>query len=81
MVVMPRYYFNIYHDGPDLDDEGLDLPDHDAAREDAVAFTSDMLKVLGEQFKPGDEWRLEVADETKAVLFVIRVQGEAVKAS
>jgi hypothetical protein len=48
---MPRYYLHIRNaDGMLLDEEGIDLPDLDAARELALAFVRDLL---GDGIKAG----------------------------
>jgi hypothetical protein len=57
---MPRYYFNV-RDGfeVDEDDEGVDLPDVEAARAEAIATVEEIRDELGEV--SGIE--LEILDE------------------
>lgn len=58
---MPRYYFNV-RDGFDLDedDEGVELPDIESARAEALATVEELREELGAD-AAGIE--LEVTDE------------------
>jgi hypothetical protein len=58
---MPRYYFNV-RDGFDLDedDEGVELPDVEAAKAEAIATVEELRDELGAD-AAGIE--LEVTDE------------------
>lgn len=55
---MPRYYFN-YRSGeksePYLDDEGIDLPDLSAAREEAIGGARD---IAADRVRSGHPWIL-----------------------
>lgn len=69
--MLPRYFFHI-HDGADLpDDEGTDLPNLDAARNDAVRLSGEMLRDSGGSFWNSGEWSVEVADEAGLTLFTL----------
>ncbi|MBB5055111.1 hypothetical protein HNQ36_005122 [Afipia massiliensis] len=61
---MPRYYFNIFH-GSDAhwDHEGEELPDRDAAWEEATKVAGETIKDLDGKLALGRPWRLEVTDE------------------
>lgn len=66
---MPRFYFSTY-DGvsaPDL--EGTELPDWNAAREEAIHLAGALLRDSAKQVALGEEWRMEVTDETGLILF------------
>lgn len=68
---MPRYFFHV-EDGrsfPDLD--GVELPDLDAARIEAVRLLGGMLRDEAETFWQGDDWRMSVADAGGMALFTI----------
>jgi hypothetical protein len=71
---MPRFFFNIYAERPNLDTEGDELPDSDTARRAAIRTVCEILE--DSDVTPGREWRLEVADESGKVLYVIRVNAE-----
>ena len=73
---MPRYFFNV-HDGTSLvDEDGTDLPDIYAAQSQAIRTSGEILRDLGARFWDGVEWRVEVADERGAILFVLRFSAE-----
>jgi len=66
---MPRYFFHV-REGGDLfrDTEGQDLPNADAARNEAVAATRE---ILGEKLLHGGSLNhrtIEIADETGRVV-------------
>jgi hypothetical protein len=58
---MPRYFFHI-RDGFDLDedDEGVELPDFEAARAEALATVDELRDELAD----AGDIELEIADET-----------------
>jgi hypothetical protein len=69
---MPRYFFNI-HDGTDLiDRDGTELRDLAQAKSDAVSLAGRSIADMGDAFwTGGEEWRLDVTDEAKSVLFTL----------
>lgn len=74
---MPRYFFNLY-DGLDLSDEdGVELPDLDAAVSMAVHYAGSVLRESGPRLRIGDAWSLEVSDATEGPLFRIDLQIHA----
>ncbi|MDB5693254.1 MAG: hypothetical protein JWO81_2317 [Alphaproteobacteria bacterium] len=63
---MPRYFFHIHDDVVVMDDEGIELPDAEAARREAVAGIREMMC---EQLRKGRlalHHRIEVADAAGA---------------
>jgi hypothetical protein len=67
---MPRYYFHISHgNGPRAPDEGIDLPDENAAWIEATTACGEIIRDLNGHLKPGDTWRMIVRDETGAEVF------------
>jgi hypothetical protein len=61
---MPRYYFNIQDGQTMLDDEGMELDDMQAVKEEAVKSSTDLLKGLqGPEFWSGEPWKLWVSDQ------------------
>jgi hypothetical protein len=72
---MPRYYFHV-REGSTLnrDDEGQELPDAEAARQEAVSVNRE---ILGEKLLHGgslDSRTVEIADETGHVVDVVNVR-------
>lgn len=66
---MPRYYFNVYDGLSSLDVEGTELPDWRAARKAAIRLAGEILKDDADRIDLGEDWRIEVADQTGLVLF------------
>ena len=66
---MPRYFFDT-NDGDmlDLDDVGLDLTDHEAARREAIAALPDMAR---DKLPDGDRrnFSVRVRDEAGAAIY------------
>ena len=73
---MPRYYFNTYNGGTHLDVEGVVFPDVYAAQTQAIRTSGELLRDLGAKFWDGTEWRLEIADAQRRILFVLRFSAE-----
>jgi hypothetical protein len=72
---MPRFFFNV-HDGaghPDCD--GTELPDIPAARAYAVRYFGDLLRGDPCAFWNGEEWKMEVTDESGLLLFSLHFHG------
>jgi hypothetical protein len=68
---MPRYYFNIC-DGVDiLDDVGTELPDAVFARREAIRYSGAILEDEAERLSLGEEWRMELLDNTGLMLFCL----------
>jgi hypothetical protein len=76
---MPRYFFNIYHERNDLDDEGEELTDRNTAWLEAIRTTGQLLQDIDGKLTPGKEWRMEVTDESRNVIYVIAVSTKAVR--
>jgi hypothetical protein len=72
---MPKYYFNVYHGTPSMDQEGEDLPDKHAAWKEATTMAGDILRDLDGRFTPGQDWRLEVTDERGMPIYAIVVHA------
>ena len=74
---MPQFYFNV-HDGKDLiDDQGLEFPNADSAREAAVCLFGLVLKEDASLVACGAGRRMEVTDQAGSVLFRLGVTIEA----
>lgn len=66
---MPRYHFNVHDGVSSLDHDGTELPDWKAARLEAVRLAGEILKDEAERVVLGEDWRIEVSDDTGLVLF------------
>ena len=73
---MPLYYFNVYHDQEDQDEHGTELPDANAAWEEATEIAGLSIRDLDGKLRPGHDWRLEVTDEFKNPLWEINVRAK-----
>jgi hypothetical protein len=69
--LMPRYYFHVEDDRREIDQIGVELPDLQAARQEAVRAASEILRDGGGQAlwsgKPWRMWVTEVPLPTKAL--------------
>ena len=76
---MPRYFFNVYYDRAELDEEGEELPDAQAAWHEATVTAGQIIQDLDGKLRPGQEWRLEVTDERATPIYVIHVNAERLR--
>ena len=74
--LMPRYFFNVHHQRQGRDAEGVDLPDTDAAWHEATLVAGELFKDIAGSFQPGQDWQLEVTDEQRKALYLIRVTAQ-----
>ena len=72
---MPRYFFHIGDTEAGLDPEGIELPDHNAARIQATVTLGEMLKDLSGEFWDERCMRLIVTDRSGLILFVLDVSA------
>ena len=66
---MPRYFFNVYDDRKLIDEEGTVLPNWRVAQAVAIRYAGELLQSEAERLKAGEDWHLEVTDETGLILF------------
>lgn len=66
---MPRYHFNVYDGVTLLDKKGVELPNSNFARREAIRYSGALLEDGAEQDNLGAEWRMEVTDDTGLILF------------
>jgi hypothetical protein len=79
---VPRYFFNVTQgDLPREADEGMDLPNDEAAWEEATTACGEMIKELDGKLKAGPEWRMEVTDASGGVVYRLRFSAEAYERS
>jgi len=76
---MPRFYFR-FCDGDELpDDVGIELPDVQSARTEAILGIRSLVADFARQGRVPVSERVQIEDETGAALLTISF-GEAVKA-
>ena len=68
---MPRYFFNTADGHRDVDTEGLELPDHAAARIAAIRHAGAIMEHEPDVLWDGRDFRVEVTDERRLLLFTI----------
>lgn len=66
---MPRYHFNVYDGVTLLDKKGVELPDTQFARREAIRYAGVLLEEGARLESLGEEWRMEITDETGLILF------------
>ena len=72
---MPRYFFDLHNDAEVMDAEGKELPDAEAAKAQALKDARAMVQAsVGEQGRIDLRHRIDVRDETGAVIHVIRFE-------
>jgi hypothetical protein len=76
LVLMPRYFFNVYHERSEPDEVGEVLPDRQAAWKEATITAGQILQSLDGKLQPGCDWRMEVTDESSNALYVISVSAK-----
>ena len=68
---MPQYHFNV-HDGVDRPDrDGRELRDIHAARAEALVLAGEVIRDAGMRADIGEDWRIEVTDDTGLTLFLM----------
>jgi hypothetical protein len=71
-----RYFFNV-HDGKDItDDEGIELPDLDAARTEAIRTSGEMIREVGPDVWCGQDWRMTVTDDAGREVLVLSFSAQ-----
>lgn len=66
---MPRFHFNVHDGVSEIDHEGQELPDWEAARLEAVRLSGEIIRNEAKRVALGEDWRMEVLDATGLVLF------------
>ena len=60
---MPRYFFHLQDDILSLDEQGIEFPDVNTAREEAVRACGEIIREIPVTIRRGGEWRLWVTDQ------------------
>lgn len=72
---MPQYHFGIQTDRQFVDEQGVDLADHAAARAMAIQTCGELMRDGGATFWGTRPWKVTVSDEVGLMLFTIEVVG------
>ena len=72
---MPRFFFNQFDGVYKSDDEGLELASLDDARHEAVRYAGEVMRDHTTLVWKGEDFRIEVTDAEKLVLFTVIVVG------
>lgn len=73
---MPRYSFNILNLEPNEPPIAAEFTDDQAAWKEATHFAADLFRDVDGKLRPGQDWTLQVADETGRPLFRIHVSAK-----
>jgi hypothetical protein len=73
---MNRYFFNVYEGFTQMDATGVELPDLIAVRRAAILMTGAMLQDMAIKLWDGEEWRMEVVDEGRQPVLIVRFSLE-----
>ena len=68
---MPRYHFNVFDGIARTDPDGMELPHYPAARLEAVRRAGEILHDHALSVAQGDDWRIELTDDSGLTLFVM----------
>ena len=68
---MPRYFFHCMDGHVDLDEDGTELADDDAARLEATTLAGSILRTEPEHLQGGKALRIEVANASGDLLFTV----------
>lgn len=68
---MPRYFFHTVDGGRERDTDGVELSSPAVARVEAIRFAGEVLTQDPDTLWDGREFRVEVVDEQKQLLFTI----------
>jgi hypothetical protein len=76
---MPRYFFNMRGVRPSIDQEGEELPDDEAAWQEATIIAGELFRDIDGKFRPGQELALEVTDDQRNPLYMISIGAKQMK--
>ena len=66
---MPRYHFNVHNGHSETDRDGMELPNIAEARSQALYLAEENIRASARRAGFGEEWRVEVTDDTDMILF------------
>lgn len=68
---MPIYHFHSADGAREPDESGIELPDLDTARSEAIRYSGAVLAHSPQQLWRTGHWRVEVNDENNVLLFTV----------
>lgn len=75
---MPLYYFSTKHEDRLNDrDDPIDLSDDNAAWSQAAIAFGEMLKEIDGSLTPNAEWRLDVKNESRVLIYSLKLMPES----
>lgn len=74
---MPHFFFHLYNDVISMDEEGVDLPDLEAAHANGIKEAREMMRETVAEGRINFSHRIDIADESGVVLDSVTF-GEAV---
>jgi hypothetical protein len=69
---VPRYYFHLFNEETVMDEQGMELPDPAAAREQAIDDARDMICRSVREGRLNLDHRMEVTDESGGIVVTVR---------
>jgi len=66
---MPRYFFNVRDGQSHPDPDGIELPDLQAAKHEAIRYAGHLLSDEADSFWEGEEWSMSATNESGLLLF------------
>jgi UDP-glucose 4-epimerase len=72
---MARYFFHTADGSCDRDEEGVELPDVQAARIEAIRYIGEMLTQHPDVLGDGHDFSVEVVNEDDTLLFKVITRG------
>jgi hypothetical protein len=76
---MPRYFYDVNGSGIRGSEEGEILANDEAAWHEATLVAGEIFKDIDGNFRPGQEWTLEVLNEHRNPIYSIRVMSTDLK--
>jgi hypothetical protein len=76
---MRNYFFDVNGNGVPNSDEGQMLKNDEAAWHEATLVAGEIFKDVDGNFRPGQEWKLEVQDAQRRALFSINITSKRIK--
>jgi hypothetical protein len=73
---MPRYYFHVMDGRATIDEDGTELPDVEAARDEAIRTAGEILASGGASLADGHPWNMTVADQDGKTVLTLRFKME-----
>lgn len=73
---MPRYFFHVTYETTQRDLDGIELADDRAAHKQAIEACTEILKDLGAGIRFGIPWSMEVVEEKRGTICLLRFQAE-----